>query len=129
MLAFWSKSAAAILGTETTMKNIMKTLAAAGVALTAMTSTATANVLVWTASAGGGHGRPHHGRRSHSDGWNSHGRGHDHGGGFNNHGGHHGGGAPSAPEIDLSQGAAALVIVLIAFLLIREAYLRQRVAV
>ena len=49
-------------------------------------------------------------------------------GGGNNggHGGGHGGGHPSAPEIDVTQGAAALVIVAIVTLILREAYLRQR---
>ncbi len=113
------------------MTKIVKTLIATGATFAAMTTHAAANILVWTASAGGGY---RHHRRPHADGGHSHGRGHDTGGwnhGNGHGGGHHGGGAgaPSAPEIDLSQGAAALVIVLIAFLLIREAYLRQRVIV
>ncbi len=127
MLAFWPRMRALPpLGARayretmglSRMTNIVKTLALAGATFAAMTTHAAANVLIWTASAGSNHhGRPR-----------SHGGGH-HGGGHHGGGHHSGGGAPSAPEIDISQGAAALVIVLIAFLLIREAYLRQRVVV
>jgi hypothetical protein len=39
-----------------------------------------------------------------------------------------GGNAPGAPEIDVSQGAAALVIVALVVLVLREIYLRRRAA-
>jgi hypothetical protein len=41
-------------------------------------------------------------------------------------GGGGGGGVPSAPEIDVTQGAAAVAILLVATLLLRERFLRQR---
>jgi hypothetical protein len=41
-------------------------------------------------------------------------------------GGSGGGGHPSAPEIDVTQGAAALMILAVVTLILREAYLRQR---
>lgn len=60
---------------------------------------------------GNGNGHGHHGQ--------GHGRGHGH------HGHGASGGAPGAPEIDVSQGLAALAIMLCVFLLLREHYLRQ----
>jgi hypothetical protein len=41
-------------------------------------------------------------------------------------GGGGGGGAPSAPEIDASQGLTAIAVLAVAVLLMRERFLRQR---
>lgn len=41
-------------------------------------------------------------------------------------GGGGGGGVPSAPEIDVTQGVAAVAILLVAMFLLRERFLRQR---
>ncbi|MEZ5959946.1 MAG: hypothetical protein R3C30_05895 [Hyphomonadaceae bacterium] len=90
------------------MNKLIKSLAAGATALAATTTHASADVALWIMNdARHGRARPSHGR--------GHGNGHGHGDGL-----------PSAPEIDLSQAASAIVIVLIAFLLIREVYLRQR---
>ncbi|MCX7360247.1 MAG: hypothetical protein NT015_19170 [Alphaproteobacteria bacterium] len=116
------------------MKKLVKSVAAVSAALIATTQQASAEVTLWVLGAAR-HGDPH--RAPHRDGFGfNHGRGHGghgghgRGGGFGHHGdaggGSSGGGVPSAPEIDVSQAAAAIIIVLVAFLLIREIYLRQR---
>jgi len=112
------------------MNTLFKSLAGAVAVIAATTTQASAQITFWVLEASSRHhgGRPrhmdgnHHAPRGHGGG---HGRGHEFGssGGGSSGGG---GGAPSAPEIDVSQAAAALVIVLVAFLLIREIYLRQR---
>jgi hypothetical protein len=98
------------------MNKLAKTFAAAGAFVAATVTQASASTmfaLMGSASKNGRHGHGHgHGQSGGSAGGASGGAG--------------GGGAPSAPEIDVSQGAAALVIAAIAFLLIRELYLRQR---
>ena len=89
----------------------------------------TADTTLWFVGASARHGRGHGhadrqppGHHEHAHRHQGHGHGHAAPGGG-------GDGLPSAPEIDVSQGAAALVIVLLAFLLLREIYLRQRPAV
>jgi hypothetical protein len=100
------------------MNTLVKSVTGAVAFVVATTTQASADVTLWMVGAarrtrhGGGHN--HH---------PSHNPGHHPG-----HGGGGGGGVPSAPEVDISQAAAAIVVVLIAFLLIRELYLRQRQA-
>jgi hypothetical protein len=108
------------------MNTLFKSVAGAVAVIAATTTQASAQITFWLLEASSRH---HGGRSRHMDGnhhtprghGGGHGRGHEFGSG-----GGSGGGAPSAPEIDVSQAAAALVIVLVAFLLIREIYLRQR---
>ena len=101
------------------MKKLVTSLAAATAFLLATATQASAYTTFWIMGAVG---RGHSGRavRHHGGGFgfgHGHSPGNKHGQGFEH--------APSAPEIDVSQAAAAIVILLIAFLLIREIYLRQ----
>ena len=89
------------------MRKIVQSLAVAGAALAATTMEASARTCIWIFCWGpktGGGG----------------------GGGGSSSGGGGGAPAPGAPEIDVSQGFAALAIMLCAFLLLREYYLRER---
>lgn len=108
------------------VNKLLKSAAAAAVSVAAMTTQASAQVSLWMIGAtrhGQGHPAHQDGRFGRHHGHGSHGNGQHYGHGG---GGSSGGGVPSAPEIDVSQAAAAIVIVLVAFLLIREIYLRQR---
>jgi hypothetical protein len=98
------------------MKKLAKVLAGTAGILALVTTQASAQMTLWFIGAANKGGNRGHG--------NGHGHGHGQGHGAGH--GQGGGGVPSAPEIDLSQGAAAIIIVLMAFLLIREIYLRQR---
>lgn len=48
------------------------------------------------------------------------------GGGGGGGGGYDDGGAPAAPEIDVTQGFAALAVLICAALILRERFMRQR---
>jgi hypothetical protein len=103
------------------MQTLAKRALGAVAALAPTTTAASAETAFWIidmAGKAGRHGGRHHGGHHR---WQGHGGGH-HGVG----GGGGGGGAPAAPEIDVSQGAAAIVIILLAFLVAREIYLRRR---
>ena len=86
------------------MKKVIKSVLGAGAMLAAMTTHAAAEtcLLFICLPGGGGKGSPAPG-----------------GGG---------GGAPSAPEIDASQGLTAIAVLVVAVLLMRERFLRQRAA-
>jgi len=119
------------------MKKLMKIAAGAGAALAAMTAQASAHTMVFLMEArrGGRHGG---GGGHHGNGHHGNGNGHGHGGGHSPSSSPgpsssptptDSGGYPAAPEIDVSQGAAAIILALLAFLVVRELYLRQRPAV
>jgi hypothetical protein len=107
MLARMNDALAARRAETAEMTKIMQTAAGVGMfwALTTMDALAR--------GGRGGHGGGHGGHGGHGGG---------------GHGGGHHGGAPGAPEIDVSQGLAALAIMLVAFLILREFYLRERTA-
>jgi hypothetical protein len=94
------------------LKKLIKTItgAAAVLALTATSASARTCILwfCWGPPSGGG----------------------GNGGGGNGGGGGGGGngGPPSTPEIDVTQGIAAVAILACVILILREAYLRQRQA-
>ncbi len=85
------------------MKKVIKSVLGAGAILATMTTHAAAETCILFLCLGGGGGGS--------------------GGGGSGGGG---GGAPSAPEIDASQGLTAIAVLAVAVLLMRERFLRQR---
>jgi hypothetical protein len=84
------------------LKKVIKSVLGAGAILASMTTHAAAETCILFLCLGGG------------------------GSGGGGSGGGGGGGAPSAPEIDASQGLTAIAVLAVAVLLMRERFLRQR---
>jgi hypothetical protein len=101
---------------EEMVQKLVKTILATGAMIAATTTHASAEICIWFICFG---------KKGKGGGGGGQGGGH---GGGGSHGGGGGGGGHSAPEIDVSQGAAALLVMAVVALVLREIYLRRKAA-